>query len=98
DWPSDLNGKPEHPWKWTHFIYLMDVTTGEACTFSSNTNGGRAAFRDLTDQIRTMRKMKPGAVPIVALESSIMTRGRTSRSRDGDYGSILSRDTAMSRS
>ena len=72
EWPKDLNGEPEHPWKWTYFVYLMDVTTGEACTFSSNTHGGKSAFRDLTDQIRIMRKMKPGAVPIVALESCTM--------------------------
>jgi hypothetical protein len=72
EWPKDLNGKAEHPWKWTYFIYLMDVTTGEAGTCSSNTQGGKSGFRDLTEQIRIMRKMKPGAVPIVALESCTM--------------------------
>src|SRR5215468_7525354 len=33
DWPLDFNGKPDHPWKLTRYLYLMDTKTGEISTF-----------------------------------------------------------------
>lgn len=72
EWRKNLNGEPEHPWRWTFFIYLLNVANGEALTFSTNTNGGRIAVGDLTDQIRMMRRRKPGAVPIIELQSRQM--------------------------
>ena len=68
-WPIGLNDKPEHPWKYTLFIYLIDAATGESLTFSSNTTGGRIGIDELTAQIRYMRNMQPGAVPIITLDS-----------------------------
>jgi hypothetical protein len=71
-WPTGLDGKPQHPWKWTLFVYLIDAATGESLTFSSSTTGGRLAVDELTSQIKYMRNMRPGAVPIVTLESQQM--------------------------
>ena len=68
-WPIGLSGEPEHPWKWTLFIYLVDAATGESLTFSTSTAGGRMSIDELTTQIKQMRNMRPGAVPIVTLES-----------------------------
>jgi hypothetical protein len=71
-WPLDMNGKPAHPWKYTYFIYLLDAGTGEIGTFATNTIGGTIAVNDLRDQIKFMRNTRPGAVPIVSLQSRLM--------------------------
>jgi hypothetical protein len=72
DWPLDLNGQPAHPWKSTHYLVLLDTATGEVSTFWSNTVGGNVAIAALRDQVEFMRKCRPGAIPIVALESRDM--------------------------
>jgi hypothetical protein len=69
DWPLDLNKQPSCPWKWTLFSYLMDVDTGETLTFSSNTSGGKIAIDELTQQIKSMRSMRAGAMPVIELQS-----------------------------
>jgi hypothetical protein len=51
EWPTDLSGNPTHPWKYTLFIYLMDVESGETFTFLSSTTGGFHAPHD-TDLLR----------------------------------------------
>src|SRR6516225_2610066 len=33
DWPDDFDGRPEHPWKLTRYLYLLDTKTGEVSTF-----------------------------------------------------------------
>jgi hypothetical protein len=71
-WPLDLNGKPAHPWKYTRYLYLLDAATGEICTFWTNTIGGERAVRDLNDQVAFMRRMRPGAHPVVQLRSKPM--------------------------
>jgi hypothetical protein len=71
-WPLGLDGKPSNPWKWYRFLYLIDSASGESMTFSSNTVGGRIAISELTDQIRQMRFMSPGALPLVQLKSVMM--------------------------
>jgi hypothetical protein len=72
DWPLNLNGVPEHPWRWTQYIYLLDTATGEISTFWTNTIGGRIAIDQLSDQVDFMRRVRPDAIPIVALESRDM--------------------------
>jgi hypothetical protein len=72
NWPLDFNGKPSHPWKLTRYLYLMDAATGEVSTFWTNTIGGKVAFDDLSHQVKVMRSVQPGAVPVVALESTLM--------------------------
>ena len=69
DWPKDLNGEPTHPWKWTHYLYLLNEATGEISTFWTNTVGGDIAVGEITDQIAFMRTMRPAAIPVIALEA-----------------------------
>jgi hypothetical protein len=71
-WPKNLNGVPEHPWKWTHYLCLLDAATGEIMTFWTNTVGGEIAVNQLTDQIAIMRRVRSDAVPVVALETKNM--------------------------
>jgi hypothetical protein len=68
-WPMGLDGEPSCPWKYTLFVYLIDADSGESVTFSTNSSGGRIAVSDLTAQIKSMRVMKPGAMPVVELQS-----------------------------
>jgi hypothetical protein len=73
DWPiGRLSGVPEHPWRLTHYLYLLDAATGEVSTFWSNTIGGRIAIDQLSDQVKFMRQAQPDAIPVVALESRDM--------------------------
>jgi hypothetical protein len=72
DWPKNLNGVPEHPWRYTTFLLMLDTVTGETSTFSTNTVGGNIAVGELSDQIGLMRRMRPDAIPVVALESRDM--------------------------
>jgi hypothetical protein len=71
-WPVGMDGNPSCPWKWTQFLYLLDSETGESLTFSSSTTGGKIAISDLTQQIKQMRFMKPGAMPVIELQSAQM--------------------------
>jgi hypothetical protein len=71
EWPKDLSGKPQHPWRWTRFLYLMAIKTGKTLTFTTNTTGGRIAIDDLLAQIQVMRALRPGALPIISLESEM---------------------------
>jgi hypothetical protein len=73
DWPVDLSGNPSCPWKYAHFLYLMDIDSGQTLTFSSSTSGGKVAINELTQQIKSMRTMSPGAMPVIALESVQMS-------------------------
>jgi hypothetical protein len=109
EWPLDLNGKPQHPWRWTAYVYLLNTSTGEASTFWTNTIGGDVAVRALTDQIALMRRMKPGAIPIVALESRDMPTqyggskprphfkimGWRERGRDGSPQTLIDRKSVV---
>ena len=72
DWPLNLNGEKEHPWKSTHYLVLIDTATGEVSTFWSNTKGGNIAVAALRDQVDFMRKHRPYAIPVIALESRDM--------------------------
>ena len=81
DWPLNLNNVPEHPWRLTRFLYLLDTVSGEVSTFWSNTVGGKVAFNELSDQVKLVRDMHGeyrDAVPTIALESKMMPT---------DYGS-----------
>ena len=69
EWPLNLNGVPEHPWRLCRYLYLLDAATGEISTFWSNTIGGRIAVDELNDQVVFMRRMRPGAHPVVQLRS-----------------------------
>jgi hypothetical protein len=83
DWPPGLPGQEaKHPWKWTQYMWLLNTKTGEISTFWTNTTGGPIAIKDLSDQVVFMRQMRPDAMPVVALESTIMPNEfRTPRPR-----------------
>jgi hypothetical protein len=73
DWPIGLNnGKREHPFRLTLYLYLLDSVTGEVSTLWSYTIGGRIAVEQLSDQVKFMRQAQPDAIPLVALESRDM--------------------------
>jgi hypothetical protein len=72
DWPLNFNGQPEHPWRLTHYLRLLDANTGEFSTFWTNTTGGNLAVGHLSDQVNFMRQAQPSAIPVIALESREM--------------------------
>ena len=71
EWVKDLSGNKVHPYRWTKYLYLLSVDTGVTSTFSSSTVGARIGIEELLSQIQAMRTMKPGAIPIVTLESQL---------------------------
>jgi hypothetical protein len=71
-WEAGPDGKARDPWQSTRFVYLVDLMTAEAFTFSTSGFGGRAAVSDLADQIQRMRFARPGAVPVVELRAAPM--------------------------
>ena len=72
EWLDGLDGDPADPWKYAKFLYLLDPSSAEVFTFTSSTTGGRIGISDLTAQIQLMRNTRPGAVPIVELQSRQM--------------------------
>jgi hypothetical protein len=72
EWPDGLDGAPADPWKYAKFLYLLDPVSAEVFTFTSSTTGGRIGISDLSAQIQLMRGTRPGAVPIVELQSRPM--------------------------
>jgi hypothetical protein len=69
---TNLNGVKEHPYRYTWFLHQLDAETGEISTFSTNTTGGRIAIGELKDQIAFMRRLRPGALPVVSMRSKPM--------------------------
>jgi hypothetical protein len=72
EWPDGLDRKPNDPWRYAKFLYLLDPVSAEVFTFTSSTTGGRIGLSDLCAQIQLMRRTRPGAVPIVELQSRQM--------------------------
>jgi hypothetical protein len=72
DWPLNPNGDAEHPWKLTTYLRLLDAESGEISTFWTNTTGGNIAVGELADQVEFMRQMRPGAIPVIALDACDM--------------------------
>jgi hypothetical protein len=78
DWPLNFNGQPEHPWKLTTYLHLLDADTGEFSTFWTNTTGGNIGIGELGDQIKLMREVRPNAIAVITLKSREMpTRYKT---------------------
>lgn len=72
DWPLNLNGQPEHPWRLTNYLYLLDTASGEFLTFWTSTTGGSRAIGELSGQIKEMRKIYADAIPVIELQSRMM--------------------------
>jgi hypothetical protein len=53
-------------------MHLLDAATGEIMTFWTNRIGGNIAVGQLSDQVAFMRRVRPGAVPVIALEAKDM--------------------------
>jgi hypothetical protein len=82
DWPLNPNNVPEHPYKLTHYLRLLDADTAEFSTFWTNTIGGNIAIGNLSDQVNEMRRVRPNAIPVVALKSVEMpTQYKTTKPR-----------------
>jgi hypothetical protein len=82
DWPLNFNGVAEHPFKLTHYLRLFDADTGEFSTFWTNTIGGNIAIGNLSDQVNEMRRVRPNAIPVIALKSVDMpTQYKTTKPR-----------------
>jgi hypothetical protein len=80
-WPLGLDGKPACPWRWCNLLYLMNVDTGETLTLSGSTAGMKIAIGDLSQQIKSMRRMRPGAMPVIELQSVMMSTKWGSKAR-----------------
>jgi hypothetical protein len=72
-WENGPDDKPRDPWQSTRFVHLVNPETAAAYTFSTTSWGGRGAVIDLADAITRYRQARPGAAPVVVLESAPMT-------------------------
>jgi hypothetical protein len=75
EWRTDFNGNPVGPWQGTHAVYFVNPETMEKYTWPSpiTTVGSARAVRDLTDQIKLMRRFRGAHVyPIVELSHTHM--------------------------
>jgi hypothetical protein len=50
----------------------MDPLTCVALTFCTASAGGRSAVDDLKNAVRNARRLRPGVVPLISLESQAM--------------------------
>jgi hypothetical protein len=71
-WPPGLDDKPADPWRDTRYLYQIDPKTGANYTFITDTKGGHIAVGELKQQISTVRKAHPGAMPVVKLALGTM--------------------------
>jgi len=65
-------GQPKDPWQNTRAVLFEDMETGQLYSFVTATAGGHGAVVDLGDAISRMRRVHPGADPIVELRSGVM--------------------------
>jgi hypothetical protein len=75
EWRTDFNGNPCGPWVGTHAVFFVNPATMEKYTWPSQitTIGSARCVRDLTDQVRTMRKFRGAPVyPVVELSHTHM--------------------------
>ena len=68
-WPL-FSGKPTDPWRYCTIIHLLSLSNGETFHFCSPTAGAWVARDELLEQIKSMRMMRPGSLPIVRLAST----------------------------
>jgi hypothetical protein len=71
-WEPGPDDKPRDPWQSTRFVWLVNPETASAYTFSTTSWGGRGAVIDLADAIQRYRGARPGASPVVVLQSAPM--------------------------
>jgi hypothetical protein len=71
-WESGPDGEPSDPWQNSREVLLMDPHTCTALTFCTASAGGRSAVDDLKNAVRNARRLRPGVVPLISLESQAM--------------------------
>jgi hypothetical protein len=79
-WPL-YNGEPSDPWSWVSILHFLSIETGTTYNFVASTVGARRARDELLEQVRSMRQITPGALPIVQLGVTSMPTQYGSRSR-----------------
>lgn len=80
-WELRPDGTRADPWVLTKHVYLADVRGGELFTFVTSSVGGHGAIADLADQVKWMRSVRPGAMPVIELSSIPMTTKHGKRMR-----------------
>jgi hypothetical protein len=81
EWEPGFDGQPRDPWVETRYVSLIDPLTAQLFTFPTHTVGGGIAIDQLADQIKRMRSVHPGAVPLVELGSAKFPTGYGDRLR-----------------
>lgn len=71
-WEAGPDGKPRDPWQQTKFVYLTDLKTAEAYTFSTSSWSGRSAIEELASTIHRKRFSGRKALPMVELSKAQM--------------------------
>jgi hypothetical protein len=71
-WELGLNGRPADPWRDSRYLHCVDPKTGADYTFVTDSYGGRKAIGELKSQISNVRFAHPGAVPVIAIASTMM--------------------------
>jgi hypothetical protein len=65
---DDVDGGPGE-WQLTAFLYLRNLKSGGDFTLTASSFGGRRAVETLVKQVRNMRYLHPGCLPIVRLDA-----------------------------
>jgi hypothetical protein len=68
-WPL-YNGEPSDPWRYCCIVHLLALANGETFHLCSPTAGAWTARSELLEQVKSMRMMRPGSLPIVRLGST----------------------------
>ena len=72
EWTEDLNGKARGPWQSSHIAYMVDLATMERFTYPTSTIGGSVCIDDVVTATKLMRRLRPGACPVVRPKSTFM--------------------------
>jgi hypothetical protein len=75
------NDEARDPWNYVGILHFISIATGTTYNYIVSTVGGKRARDELFEQIRSMRQMAPGALPIVRLGSTSMKTGYGTRQR-----------------
>jgi hypothetical protein len=71
-WAIGKNGKPSDPWADARYVYFVHPVSAAEYTFCTSTWGGRTAVSQFKNEVQSVRRMHPQAVPLVTFASTIM--------------------------